>query len=209
MSFRNSDKVWHFVISVALVFAAFLFLTYCVYRRRGSHDFNFFRRLGLSSLFSLVIGFLKEGLDAVDKDWFWCVGDSNVCNFSVWDLAIYVDGVVLGALLIICVKMFTLPRVEQEAPCDRTVSSSIDGDDDDEENANHNTNHAASSKQGFSGDEIPAEISISGETSNAVSASTKKSTCTEDIASASDSSTGAESDSDALDDDEELQLPPV
>jgi hypothetical protein len=206
MSFRNSDKVWHFVISVALIFIAFLFLTYCVYRRRGSHSFNFFRRLGQATLFSLVIGFLKEGLDAVSSDWFWCVRDT--CNFNGWDIAIYVDGVVLGALVIICVKMVTLPRVEEDAPCDRTLASTIDGDDD-EENANA-TRHAASSKHGFSNDEIPAEISVSDESSDAdESAGTKKSTSTEDLTSTSDRSTGVESESYALDDDEEQQIPPV
>jgi hypothetical protein len=207
MSFRNSDKVWHFVISVALVFIAFLFLTYCVYRRRGSHSFNFFRRLGQSSLFSLVVGFLKEGLDAVSDDWFWCVRDS--CNFNGWDIAIYVDGVVLGTLVIVCIKMCTLPRVEEDPGCERTVASSIDGDDDDEENANANRNNnaipVASSKH-----EIPAEICISDESSNTdASAGTKKSTSTEDLTTTSDSSTGVESDSYALDDDEEQQITPV
>jgi hypothetical protein len=212
MPFRNSDKVWHFFISVALVFVAFLFLTYCVYRRRGSHDFNFFRRVVQSGLFSLVFGVVKEILDAVDKEWIWCVRETS-CHFNIWDLAIYIDGVVLGVLVIICVKMFTIPWVPREQPCERTVASSIDCDDDDEENANH----AASSKHGFLGDEIPAEISISDESSYAdASASTKEntSTSTEELTSTSDStsdsSTGMESDSsNAMDDDEEQQIPPV
>jgi hypothetical protein len=207
MSFRNSAKVWHFFISVALVFITFLFLTFCVYRRRGSHSWNFFHRLGQASLFSLVIGFLKEGLDAVSNDWFWCVRET--CDFNGWDVAIYVDGVVLGALIIVCVKMCTLPPAEESPPCDRTVASTIDGDDDDEENANAIRNNA-STKHGFSNDEIPAEIVLNDESSNAgASASAKKSTSTEDVTTTSDSSTGVESDSYALDDDEEQQMPPV
>jgi hypothetical protein len=209
MSFRNSDKVWHFVISVALVFIAFLFLTYCVYRRRGSHSQNFFRRLVQASLFSMVVGFLKEGLDAVSNDWFWCVRET--CNFNGWDVAIYCDGVVLGALIIICVKMCTLPRVDEDTQCEITVASSVDGDgdDDDEENANAIRNNPPP-KHGFSNDEIPVEIVLSDESSNAdASASTKKSTSTEDLTTTSDSSTGVESDSYALDDDEEQQMPPV
>jgi hypothetical protein len=206
MSFRNSDRVWHFVISVALVFITFLLLTYCVYRRRGSHSYNFFRRLGQASLFSLVIGFLKEGLDAVSDDWFWCVRDT--CNFNVWDIAIWVDGVVLGTLVIVCVKMCTLPQDEEDPACDRTVASTIDGDDDEENanaNRNNNANPAASSKH-----EIPAEISISDESSNTDASDGKeKSTSTEDLTSTSDSSTGVESDSYALDDDEEQQISPV
>jgi hypothetical protein len=220
-AFRNSDKVWHFFVSIALVFLAFFFLTYCVYRRRGSHNANFFHRLGLSGLFSLVIGMIKEILDAVGDDWFWCAALEQSCNFSIWDVAIYVDGVVLGVLVITSAKMCTESRahlVRRQPPCDRTVASSIDSDDDDEndENANYNnnTNHAASSKHGLSDDEIPVEISISDESSNLdASASTKESTRTEEKTitntSTSDSTTGLESDSDALDDDEEQQIPPV
>jgi hypothetical protein len=207
-SFPNSDKVWYFLISVSLVFIAFLSLTYCVYRRRGSHSFNFFRRLGQASLFSLVIGFLKEGLDALSDDWFWCVRDT--CDFHGWDIAIYIDGVVLGALVIICIKMCTLPAVEEDPACERTVASSIDGDDEDEENANANATRNNNAKNGFSNDEIPAEIMLNDESSNAdASAGTKKSTSTGDLTTTSDSSTGVESDSYALDDDEEQQISSV
>jgi hypothetical protein len=222
-AFRNSNKVWIFFLSIALVFLAFLFFTYCVYRRRGIHNANFFHRLGLSGLFSLVIGITKEILDAVGNDWFWCDAREENCNnpFSIWDVAIYVDGIVLAVLLIVSTKMCTESRahpVRREAPCERTVASSIDceDDDDDNENANcnSNSNHAASSKHGRSDDEIPAEISITDENSNTdASASTKESTSTEETTitntSTSDSTTGLESDSDALDDDEEQQIPPV
>jgi hypothetical protein len=221
-AFRNSDKVWIFFLSIALVFIAFLFFTYCVYGRRGSHNANFFHRLGLSGLFSLVIGVTKEILDAVGNDWFWCDAREENCNnpFSIWDVAIYVDGIVLAVLLIVSAKMCTESRahpVRREAPCERTVASSIDCDDDDDvenANCNSNSNHAASSKHGRSDDEIPAEISITDENSNTdASASTKESTSTEETTitntSTSDSTTGLESDSDALDDDEEQQIPPV
>jgi hypothetical protein len=221
-AFRNSNKVWIFFLSIALVFLAFLFFTYCVYRRRGIHNANFFHRLGLSGLFSLVIGITKEILDAVGNDWFWCDAREENCNnpFSIWDVAIYVDGIVLAVLLIVSTKMCTESRahpVRREAPCERTVASSIDCDDDDDvenANCNSNSNHAASSKHGRSDDEIPAEISITDENSNTdASASTKESTSTEETTitntSTSDSTTGLESDSDALDDDEEQQIPPV
>jgi hypothetical protein len=161
MTFRNSDKVWHFIISIALVFFAFLFLTYCVYRRRRSHDFNFFRRLGQAGLFSLVFGLAKEIGDALPVDWFWCGGDG--CYFDIWDVAVNVDGAVVGVLLVIVMKMFTLPPLEREAPCERTVASSVDCDDDDFAD---NVQHAASSTQGSSDDEIPAEISVSDDSTN-------------------------------------------
>jgi hypothetical protein len=180
ITFRNSDKVWHFLISIVLVFIAFLFLTYCVNKGCKSHHFNLFSRLGLSGLFSLMVGMLKVILDAVSDDWSWCAYEN--CDFSIWDVVIYVDGVVLGVLLIVSVKMVTAPpRVRREPPCDMTVASSIDGDDDnDPENPssdNNNANHAGSSKHGLSDEAIPVEISITDESSDTdESASTNKST---------------------------------
>jgi hypothetical protein len=61
----------------------------------------------------------------------------GVCNFfNGWDIAIYVDGVVLSALYHLHQNVHTSLR-SKKIRDERTVASSIDGDDEeDEENAN-------------------------------------------------------------------------
>lgn len=131
----SNDKVLHFSVSAALVFAAYTAQTVhpcCIGRKWNHEDY----RLFFAGAFSLTLGVLKEIMDAVSVkvDMPWCP-----CHFDVWDLLVNINGVTAALLLLVALEACRHPKAVAP-PCDVTVTSEEDdmslchdGKEDDED----------------------------------------------------------------------------
>ena len=92
----NIDKLWHFLgttVLLSIIYVSINLLEYFGCQKRP-------RKLKLlfAGASAFAVGILKEVLDRLSDDWFWC---SPTCSFDIFDILTNIAGIIFGILLIL------------------------------------------------------------------------------------------------------------